>query len=54
MFKNFIKNAKIYDYDFFGKIYPDSSDRAFWDSFPVNTLFPDAEKYLDYAWPPKV
>lgn len=52
MFKSFLNNAKISDYDFSEKIYPAADDRAFWDSFPVNRLFPNAEAKLDYAWPP--
>jgi len=52
MFKDFIKNAKINDYDFSGEIYPLADNRSFWESFPVDELFPNAEKYLEYTWPP--
>ena len=51
MFKSIIKNTDLSSLDFSGQLFPDITDRAFWDAHYNTALVGEAEKYLDYDWP---
>ena len=52
MFKSFRKNHKLTDYDFTYKMFPDVSDRGYWDAYSSEEIIKNAESFLDYPWPP--
>lgn len=51
MFREWLKNNNIWDYDFSGKLIPDASDREFWDGKFREGYVKRAENYLNYSWP---
>ncbi len=52
MFNKFLETHDLSKIDFSHEFLPARTDRAFWDSFPRETWFADAEAALDYGWPP--
>ena len=51
MFKSIIKNTDLSTLDFSGQLFPDVSDREFWDAHYDAALVEQAETYLSYDWP---
>ena len=51
MFIHFLKDHKLSDYDFSHKLFPDITDRAYWDNYKVDGIIEAAEACLDYNWP---
>ena len=51
MFKAFLEKHSLSEYDFSHKLFPDITDRKYWDNFKVNGVIEAAETKLDYAWP---
>ena len=51
MFISFLKEHKFSEYDFSHKLFPDVTDREYWDNFKVEGLIEKAESFLDYSWP---
>ena len=51
MFKTFLNQHSISDYNFRTDLLPTVEDRAFWDHFQNETCIEEAERELDYAWP---
>ena len=52
MFSKFLKENDLSSFDFSHEFLPARSDRAFWDAFPREGWFAEAEAALDYGWPP--
>ena len=52
MFKSFLASHSLSEYDFTHRIFPDISDREYWDNYSGTGIIESAEKYLDYSWPP--
>lgn len=51
MFKNFLAEHSLSEYNFRSDLFPTVEDRAFWENFPNETCIAEAEAALDYAWP---
>lgn len=51
MFNRFLEEHSFFDYSFKSDIFPDVTDRAFWDAFPDDDCTKKAEAALDYRWP---
>ena len=51
MFARFLKEHKISEYDFSHKLFPDITDRDYWDNFKAKGVIEEAESFLDYPWP---
>ncbi|MBR5140528.1 MAG: hypothetical protein IKV16_05675, partial [Clostridia bacterium] len=52
MFKSFLKAHTLSEYDFGHRIFPDITDRDYWDNYSGADIIESAERYLDYGWPP--
>ena len=51
MFKTFLKNHDLSEYNFSTDFFPTVADREYWNNFKVEGLIENAESYLDYPWP---
>lgn len=51
MLRAFLDTHDLSDYRFRRDIFPDVTDRAFWQAFPSETYVKEAEEAIDYAWP---
>ena len=51
MFKSFLKEHSIKDYNFSSDLFPTIEDREFWDAFPDDDVVKQAEAALDFDWP---
>lgn len=51
MFRTWLQNNRLQDYDFSYRLFPPASDREYWESITTAQLVQDGEKYLDYPWP---
>lgn len=51
MFRKWLNENKIEDYDFSGQLFPKASDRNFWDSKYDKEYVLNAEQYIGYEWP---
>ena len=52
MFRRFLNDKEIFKYRFRSDIFPSVNDRDFWDAFDNFSCIQEAQKELDYAWPP--
>ena len=51
MFISFLKEHKLSEYDFSHKLFPDITDREYWDNYKVDGLIEAAQSQLGYTWP---
>lgn len=51
MFKKFLTQHSISEFNFRDDLFPTVEDRAFWENFPNDTCIAEAEAALDYNWP---
>lgn len=51
MFKKFLAEHSVSEFNFRADLFPTVEDRAFWESFPNDTCVAEAEAALDYDWP---
>ncbi len=51
MFKQWLKTHNTADYTYTGKLFPDTSDRTYWDALADARFIAEAERYLDFNWP---
>ncbi len=51
MFRKWLEENKIEDFDFSIKPFPVASDRSFWDLKYCEAMVQEAEKYINYEWP---
>lgn len=51
MFIHFLKEHKLSEYDFSHKLFPDITDREYWDNFHIDGMIEAAESSLGYSWP---
>lgn len=51
MFKSFLSEHSIKDYNFSSDLFPTIEDREFWDAFPDDDVIKQAEAALDFDWP---
>lgn len=52
MFKRFFDDKALYGYKFRSDIFPCIEDREFWENFNNESCISEAEKEIDYPWPP--
>ena len=52
MFRSFLNKVGLSEYDFSHKLFPDVSDREYWDAYSAESIIRNAESFLDYSWPP--
>ncbi len=52
MFRTWLKEHRIEDYDLSGTLLPPAKDRSYWDPCFRSGYIKNAEDYLDYTWPP--
>lgn len=52
MFRTWLKNNRIEDFDLSGTLIPPAKDRSYWDAGYRAGYIKNAEAYLDYSWPP--
>ena len=49
MFKKWLSENRVEDFDFSAPLFPDAEDRAFWESKPHKEIFVEkAESLLNY------
>lgn len=51
MFKKWLSENNLRDFDFSGTIFEKASNREFWESVKDEEYIKNAEKYLGYEWP---
>ncbi len=51
MFREWLKNNKVSNFDFSIPIFPPATDRAFWESKYDEEYIIQGEKFLNYSWP---
>ena len=51
MFRTWLKNNRIEDYDLSGALFPPAKDRSYWDICRREGCIKKAEEYIDYEWP---
>lgn len=51
MFKTWLKQHNTADYTYTGKLFPDVTDRTYWDAYSDMRFVAEAERYLGYEWP---
>lgn len=51
MFRTWLNDHRLEDYDLSGQILPPAEDRAYWDACFRTGYIKNAEAYLDYDWP---
>ncbi|MBQ8396829.1 MAG: heparinase II/III family protein [Clostridia bacterium] len=51
MFKQWLKTHNTADYTYTGRLFPDTTDRAYWDAYTDPRFITEAERYLGYNWP---
>ena len=51
MFREWLKNNKVSDFDFSTKLFPSASDRAFWENKYDEEYIKQGEAFLNYSWP---
>ncbi len=51
MFREWLKNNNVSDFDFSSRIFPPATDRAFWESKFDEEFIKEGEKYLNFSWP---
>lgn len=52
MFRTWLKNNRIEDFDLSGMLLPPARDRSYWEAGYRAGYIKNAEAYLDYSWPP--
>lgn len=51
MFRNWLKENKVEDFDYLGSLFPKACERSFWQDKYDDKYIVNAEKFLDYSWP---
>lgn len=51
MFKGWLKENKVENFDFSSPLFPAGSNRDFWETKRVDTFIKFAEKYIGFDWP---
>lgn len=51
MFNKWLKEHNLSEYNYSSKIFPDISDRGYWEKFKSFDLISAGEKYIDFQWP---
>lgn len=51
MFRKWLNENKIDNYDFFTPVFPKGSDREYWNSLNHDAHIKEAENYLGFDWP---
>ena len=51
MFRQWLKSNRVDDFTYTGKLFPDITDRTYWDALFDERYVTEGEKYLGFAWP---
>ena len=51
MFRTWLENNRLEDFDFSHRLFPSASNRDYWESIAGKDLITAGEQYLGYEWP---